>query len=405
MLIFVLSGLLWQPDYSPRMEIGLPQMNLDAPRLLAHCFLYELDKFLAFHDDIDFVRYMDDIDVGVESVVEARKILQAIDLVLQTRQVRLNSGKTQILTRKQAAHHFRIHENAELDELAERIEERIKAELDLGAHRCRIEAEIKSGLRRHAFDSGNGDKILKRLITLGVKINAKISDRNLTHIILYRPAVRENALGYIMRNALTPSRARLLAECVESGHLVDDASLVDIANNLVETHVPHKKGRQEHLQRIIEKCATTTYFGLYCKLWLQSKYDDASTLLKTIRRTLRHWSPHERLGRLVGAFSPLFTGKDLEEYVDILRKSGNSGALAAHDFQKRLESDKRTFNGIFEALRNPNQSRGTGITHAKFLCLVSALRNIHATERQLELLRSNNKKALTDAYYGRIVKS
>ena len=46
MLIFVLSDLLWQPDYSPRIEVGLPQMNLDAPRLLAHCFLYELDSLL-----------------------------------------------------------------------------------------------------------------------------------------------------------------------------------------------------------------------------------------------------------------------------------------------------------------------------------------------------------------------
>ena len=87
-----------QPDYSPRVEIGLPQINLDAPRLLAHCFLYELDAFLDNHSDRDFVRYMDDIDVGVDSVVEARKTLQSIDLVLQTKQVRLNSGKTKILT-------------------------------------------------------------------------------------------------------------------------------------------------------------------------------------------------------------------------------------------------------------------------------------------------------------------
>ena len=64
MLIFVLSHLLWQPDYSPRVEIGLPQMNLDAPRLLAHCLLYELDQFLNRENDHDFVRFMDDIDIG-----------------------------------------------------------------------------------------------------------------------------------------------------------------------------------------------------------------------------------------------------------------------------------------------------------------------------------------------------
>ncbi|MER2250814.1 RNA-directed DNA polymerase [Methylorubrum podarium] len=96
-LIYILSSLLWQPDYMPRIETGLPQINIDAPRILAHCFLYELDEYLEKRK-CDFVRYMDDIDIGVDSFVEARRILRDIDLILQTRQVRLNSGKTKILT-------------------------------------------------------------------------------------------------------------------------------------------------------------------------------------------------------------------------------------------------------------------------------------------------------------------
>jgi hypothetical protein len=57
MLIFILSGLLWQPDYTPNVEIGLPQMDIDASRILAHCFLYELDDFLE-KQQADFVRYI-----------------------------------------------------------------------------------------------------------------------------------------------------------------------------------------------------------------------------------------------------------------------------------------------------------------------------------------------------------
>jgi hypothetical protein len=37
---------------------------------------------------------MDDIDIGVETIAEAKHTLRSVDLVLQTRQVRLNSGKT-----------------------------------------------------------------------------------------------------------------------------------------------------------------------------------------------------------------------------------------------------------------------------------------------------------------------
>ena len=88
MLIYVLSNLLWQPDYMPRVEIGLPQINLDAPRLLAHCFLYELDEYLASDHSRDFVRYMDDINVGIDSIAEAKGVLRSIDLVLQTKQIR-----------------------------------------------------------------------------------------------------------------------------------------------------------------------------------------------------------------------------------------------------------------------------------------------------------------------------
>ena len=111
MLIYVLSALLWQPDYMPRVEVGLPQINMDAPRLLAHCFLYELDQFLASDTSRDFVRYMDDIDIGVDSVAAAKEVLKSVDLVLQTKQVRLNSGKTLILSQSDALRHFRVVDN------------------------------------------------------------------------------------------------------------------------------------------------------------------------------------------------------------------------------------------------------------------------------------------------------
>jgi hypothetical protein len=49
---------------------------------------------------------MDDIDVGVDTIVDAKRVLRSVDLVLQTKQVRLNSGKTAILTRSEAIRAF-----------------------------------------------------------------------------------------------------------------------------------------------------------------------------------------------------------------------------------------------------------------------------------------------------------
>ena len=120
LLIYTLSSMLWQPDYMPRVPIGLPQMNLDASRLLTHCFLFEIDTFLESIPDADFARFMDDIDIGVDTVSAAREVIKNLDLALQTRQLRLNSGKTRILTEIEARKHFRIRENVWLSTLADR---------------------------------------------------------------------------------------------------------------------------------------------------------------------------------------------------------------------------------------------------------------------------------------------
>ena len=45
-LLHIVSALAWRPDFMPPRQIGLPQMDLDAPRLLAHCYLFELDRFM-----------------------------------------------------------------------------------------------------------------------------------------------------------------------------------------------------------------------------------------------------------------------------------------------------------------------------------------------------------------------
>jgi hypothetical protein len=59
---------------------------------------------------------------------------------------------------------------------------------------------------------------------------------------------------------------------------------------------------------------------------------------------------------------------------------------------------------MFDALSNPNTSRGTGITHAKFLSLLSALQNPNAPAAQIETLRTRNAAAWRDVYYRRMAR-
>ena len=224
MLIYTLSELLWQPDYSPRIEVGLPQIDLDAPRLLAHCFLFELDAFIGNDPNREFVRFMDDIDVGVDTVVEAKRVLRDIDLVLQTKQIRLNSGKT----------HFRVKENYEIDDLSEEIALRLADEY-VDYYTANVLSQIVHGLKRKKnFDGGNGEKILKRWFGLAVKLNIRIKSPVIDKLIRLRPGIRETVLTYIRSSSLTTSRAKLLVGVVKSGMFVDEAGRVDIANYLVD---------------------------------------------------------------------------------------------------------------------------------------------------------------------------
>lgn len=404
MLIYVLSDLLWQPDYTPRIEIGLPQINLDAPRLLAHCFLYELDSYLNSDPKRDFARYMDDIDIGVDTIADAKQALREVDLVLQTKQVRLNSGKTLILTQSDAIKHFRIIENARIDIVQRSVDRRIKSDLSLDNQRTLIEARISKGLRKKSFDTGNGEKILKRLLSLASKTHANVKPSVIRDLVKLRPSVRQSVYTFIRSRALTPSIADALAKASSSGLLVDDAAMVEMSNHLVETMV-RTRHCNEALQKIIHSNNPHTYFGLYSKLWLQSKYGTTSELFATLNETKKIWSPHERLGRLAASFTPLFADTEEEAPLKkLLFETLNSGVRETYKFHSSLAQDTKTFNAMFNALHARNDSRGTGITHAKFLCLLSALKNPSVPHAQITRLRNNHSLAFEDAYYKSIGK-
>jgi hypothetical protein len=404
MLIYVLGDLLWQPDYTPRIEVGLPQMNLDAPRLLAHCFLYELDTYLASDPGRDFVRYMDDVDIGVDTIVDAKQVLKNIDLVLQTKQVRLNSGKTVILNRTDARKHFQIFENARLDAVQASIDHHRQNSLPLDRHRTLIEAKLRQGVRKASFDKGNGEKVLKRWLGLAAKTEATLKPKMLEEFIKLRPGVRTNVYSLIRSRPLTPRIAAVLAQAAQSGLFVDDAAMVELSNHLVETLV---KTRHSHkiIEAIISSNDTKTYFGFYSKIWLQSKYGTTAQLFQTLKDSQDFWAPHERLGRLAASFVPLFYHSPEERpFMNLLSATLNPGVRDVLNFHRDLAENRSTFKSMFDTLRAPNASRGTGITHAKFLCLLSALRNTAAPPAQITTLKTNHTRAFGDIYYKAIGK-
>ena len=107
---------------------------------------------------------MDDIDAGVDTIEGAKKLLRDTDLVLQSRSLRLNAGKTRILTAEDAARHFRVRDNRFLDRLEKSLAVAHGSGLPIHGKFTRMSTQLRRLYQREYFTDGNGEKVLKRII-------------------------------------------------------------------------------------------------------------------------------------------------------------------------------------------------------------------------------------------------
>src|SRR5690606_31023199 len=103
-----------------------------------------------------YARSMDDIEAGVESISEAKRLLRDIGLVLQSRNLRRNAGKTRILSADDALHHFRIRENALLDRFEQVVAGSVSKGLKPTKAVERLLRLAQRMLEKRRFDDGNG---------------------------------------------------------------------------------------------------------------------------------------------------------------------------------------------------------------------------------------------------------
>jgi len=380
-------------------------MNLDAPRLLAHCFLFEIDRFLESVQNADFARFMDDIDIGVDTVSEARAVIKNLDLALQTRQLRLNSGKTRILTEIEARKHFRIRENVWLTALSDRIRSRKANEASLYNERRKIEISIRVGLKRDAFSSGNGDKVLKRLLNLARDTSAEISDDHFFFILANWPSLRSTLLQWWQEDASPAYKLNLLTQILQDGHLVDDTSIVEIASALVAARLPDNSWVRGHIKEILNGLGSSSIWSLYAQIWVASKYASNDELMSIVETKTSIWGSNEHLTRLVAGMFPRFVRSPLQaKFEAILRRAGSFAASSVIQFHYELSDTVDGYTAIRKFMVAPNTSLPNRISHAKFLMLLSLLSNTSIAPGATARLMTIHAVALTDPFYARLVR-
>ena len=217
-LFRVIEEISWKPDYLPYTGKGLPTSTLEAIRLLAHSFLFEIDDVLKQRTNNCFTRWMDDIVIGVDERKEAIEIISSISDMLKSRGLALNLSKTAIYDSKQAHYHFQIDENKYLDSL-EGIDKKDK-------NFSKITTELKKNFKKHFKDQSPKywDKIAKRYITAFGKLDSLKLLTEITEIYLSFPGLRPNLLIYLSKIGYKKRTAEKVEKILSQLDVFDDVS-------------------------------------------------------------------------------------------------------------------------------------------------------------------------------------
>lgn len=401
-LIHTLSGLLWHPDYMPRVEIGLPQIDGDAPRILAHSFLYEADEFLGSIPGTEFARFMDDIDIGANSIPECKDILKKLDIVLKKRQLRLNSGKTKILHSTDAAAHFWVKENFRLDQVEAHIE-RAPHKFHKGSRACNLLcAYLRRGYQKHKFALGNGEKILMRLFSLLGKARAPAPDFIIEDVLKNRPGVRKSVFNHLRQVGLKRRYLRISSTLLCEGYWNDDASCHHLAKYVVESRYRTNSINLNIIKSISEFMIKSDSSSRFISgLWIASKFFDPPELFAMAKREQDRWSNEPTLGRLVGGLMlRMKVGSVLaQKFQELILQSLSRPAIDALRFSRQLSEENGPIKATFGILKQPNPSYPNKITHSKMLMVLATLANIKVDDTQKVALQTAHSTALSDKRY------
>lgn len=159
--------------HSPNPRVGLAVDELDCSRELAHLFLFEHDKRIT--DEVgsaNYVRWLDDQNIGVPSIRHARKLVNTLTRSLSSQRLTLNAGKTKFLSPVEVVQHFQLHANEQLDEWEQRFRrlaanDPLEARNELSDCWNRISAGDHVGV-------GYWGKVLKRAYAEATKVDSDV---------------------------------------------------------------------------------------------------------------------------------------------------------------------------------------------------------------------------------------
>lgn len=334
-LFFLLDAFTWRPFYMPASGVGLPQINFDAPRLLAHAYLFPIDRELQARTGGDFVRWMDDINCGVQSQDAARELLRGLEIVLNSLGVRLNSAKTRILEAQAALRHFWVTENRSLTILSNLAMIAVPGSVSWTAHLDRARRQYRRF--RKADRIGHWDKVAKRYLTLFGQFGCGDVEKDVPRLLADHPGLRDAIFRYYSRLGPSPRRLRHIRDFLRSGRCLDDASLFGAVRTLVAWRGQINGWRRTEILALVDTVKTLgfetpgggplTATGVSSGIWLSAKYGTSADLAAFLRASKGVWTRSAWAARQAAAVSPLLSVADNSWVREAIVQSGLTEAL------------------------------------------------------------------------------
>jgi hypothetical protein len=373
LLFKVIEGISWTPDYLPYSRRGLPTSNIEAIRLLAHAFLFELDAVIDKTSGGSFARWMDDITIGVDSREEGIAILSSISDMLKSRGLALNLSKTVILSPREAKHHFQIDKNRYLDSL-----ENVKVGTPSAR---RAEKKLLKSFNRHfaTQDSRHWDKVAKRHITAFGRLKSHAIVDQVSRLYLLHPNLRPNFLIYLVTLGYTRKAAAALLRILKGIDVFDDLSLFQIAFLLTSWEIPRDRSGMRFIKRsdayLLQHSATQKQpLAFHSLLWFRSKYFTSASLLKFLVKYQNLWQSNSFLRRQATACLSRSSGWTNGRRKRLLQQQALSGLPSCVSLATHISSFEKatTLEGKVRLYLFPTRKQRT-YPHAKFLVLCSLL--------------------------------
>jgi len=396
-LFHVIEEISWKPDYLPYSERGLPTSNLEAIRLLAHSFLFEIDEVLKQRTNNSFTRWMDDIVIGVDERKEAIEIISSVSDMLKSRGLALNLSKTSIYNSKEAYYHFQIEENKYLDSL----ENAKKGDPNYN----KITTELKRNFKKHFQDKSPKywDKIAKRYITAFGKMESTKLLTEISNIYLNYPGLRQNLIIYLSKIGYKEQTAKKVEEILKNIDVFDDISLYQICALITAWEIPLNTDTKDFLSRVDEYLIGKAFehnnpADFYSVLWFKAKYDHPSELLKFVKKYQNFWQSDSFLRRQVTAVMSrllVTNSKDVDALLYTQISSGVTNTVSlANQIQLFSQLDKLDGKLCFYLFpKNPQRPYPL----PKFLVLCSVLNSEKI--RTNEDIKKSILENIKDPYY------